>query len=205
VIFDASTDVGPGRQVPAEAHRRFRTDQRAQRERNRQIRREQQALHEEKTRFLAEWIAAHGTSDQQARYAAGVLPIDDAMEAMADVAFAVLADRSRYCPDGPARLQASLRQRAQFSHVVIAREDVVVTSADAEAMTAAQWAVVNEFRALLPEATVVVRVHKVTWKYDTDLGLPPAYGVLVTQRVGPFTLRREYESPVADPAVELKR
>jgi hypothetical protein len=204
VIFDTNSDVGVARQVPAEAHRRFRADERAQRERNRLVRREQEALHEEKTRFLREWIGAHATPDQQARHAAGVLPIDDAMEAMADVAFAALADRPRYRPDGPARLQAWLRQRPRFLDVVIAREDVVVTSADADTMTAAQWSVVNEFKALLPEATVVVRVHKVTWKYDVSIGLPPVYGVLVTQRVGPFTLRREYQSPAPEITGESK-
>ena len=109
MVFDANIDVGPSRQVPIEAHRRFRADDRARRERNLQKRQAQQALHEEKTRFLAEWIGARGTPSLQARYAAGVLPIDDAMEAMADVAFALLADRPRYCPDGPARLQALLR------------------------------------------------------------------------------------------------
>lgn len=110
----------------------------------------------------------------------------------AELAFAVLADRPRYVPDGPARLQGSLRQRPQCATVVITRDDVIVTSADAETMSAAQWTVVNELQALLPKATIVIRVHKVTWKCDTETGLPPVFGILVTQRVGPFTLRREY-------------
>jgi hypothetical protein len=49
-------------------------------------------------------------------------------------------------------------------------------------MTAAQWAIVNEFEALLPNATVVVRVHRVQWKHDMTVDLNAAYGVLVTQR-----------------------
>lgn len=195
VLFDANIDVGPARDVPREAHRRFRADQRARKDQARQLRQTQEALHAEKKQFLAEWIAEHGTADQQARHAAGVLPMEEAMEAMADVTFSVLVDRPRYTPDGPARLQASLRQRPQFPGVVVAREDVVVTSADAQEMTGPQWARVREFKALLPEATVVVRVHIVHWKYDTEVGLPPAFGILVTQRVGPFTLRREYEAP----------
>src|SRR6478735_1032593 len=59
VFFDADTDAPPAREVPAEAHRRFRADLRAQRERNLEIRREQIAQHEEKKRFSAEWIAKH--------------------------------------------------------------------------------------------------------------------------------------------------
>ena len=195
VLFDANIDVGPAREVPREAHRRFRADQRAKREQNRQLRQQQGALHAEKKRYLAEWIAAHGTPDQQARHAAGVLPIDEAIEAMTDLAFALLADRPRYSPDGPVRLQEVLRQRPPSADVAVTRDDVVVTDADAQELTAAQWALVKDFQALLPEATVQVRVHKVNWKYDQQIGLPPVFGILVTQRVGPFTLRREYAAP----------
>ena len=69
--------------------------------------------------------------------------------------------------------------------------------ASAETMTAPQWAAVKEFQALFPQATIVVRVHKVTWKHDSQVGLPPAVGILVTQRVGPFTLRRELAAPIS--------
>ena len=50
MLFDASTDLGPAREVPLEAHRRFRADLRARRERNQQERDAQLALHEEKKR-----------------------------------------------------------------------------------------------------------------------------------------------------------
>jgi len=71
VIFDAKTDSGVAGQVPAEAHRRFRADQRALRERNLEKRKEQQALHEEKARFLDQWMMAHATPELRARHAAG--------------------------------------------------------------------------------------------------------------------------------------
>jgi hypothetical protein len=61
-------------------------------------------------------------------------------------------------------------------------------------MTAAQWSVVNEFRTLLPDATVVLRIHRISWKRDPSLPVVPAFGVLATQRVGPFTVRREYDA-----------
>src|SRR3954452_2078205 len=78
VFFDADTDAVPAREVPAEAHRRFRADLRAQRDRNLKTRAEQLAQHEEKKRFVAEWIAAHGTPEQRTRANAGVLPIEEA-------------------------------------------------------------------------------------------------------------------------------
>ena len=194
LVFDASTDEAPARDVPLEAHRRFRADLRARREQNQQQRAAQLALHEEKKRVIAEWIATHGTPEQQARQAAGVLPMDEAIDAMTDQAFAVLRDRPRYVHDGLARLQAHLREYRQHADAIVTQDDLIVASTNAEKMAAAQWALVNEFHALVPEATVTLRVHKLSWKRDVQTGPAPVFGVLVAQRVGPFTLRREYAS-----------
>jgi len=194
VLFDAKTDPVPARDVPREAHRRFRSDLRAMKEQNLQQRAAQLALHEEKKRFIADWMAAHGTPDQQARQAAGVLPMEEAIEAITDEAFAVLAARPHYQHDGHERLQAHVRRLPEHRDVVISRNDLLVTSADAKAMTAPQWAAVQDLQVSLPEATVTLRAHKVAWKRDPKNALPPIFGVLVTQRVGPFTLRREYQA-----------
>ena len=51
---------------------------------------------------------------------------------------------------------------------------------------------INEIRAVLPDATVVLRIHSVAWKKDRSITVP-CFGILVTQRFGPFTLRREFE------------
>jgi hypothetical protein len=125
--------------------------------------------------------------------------MDEAIEAMTDQAFAVLADRPPYMHDGVARLRAHLRENPQHVDAVISRDDLLVTSAHAEKMTAAQWALVNDFRAQVPEATVSLRLHKLSWKRDMKVGLAPVFGILVTQRLGPFTFRREYAaSAVSD-------
>jgi hypothetical protein len=195
LVFDVTTDVGPARDVPPEAHRRFRADLRARRERNLQARAAQLALHEDKTRVVAAWIAAHGTPEQQARHEDGVLPIDEAIEAMTDQAFTALAGRPRYVHDGIAQLQHHLRQRPEYRDAVVAPQDLVVTGAHAKQATAAQWAAVKEVQALLPNATVALRVHTIAWKRDPQLRLPPVFGMLVTQRVEPFTFRREYAAP----------
>jgi hypothetical protein len=194
-LFDVNIDTPPGQEVPLEAHRRFRADLRARRERNVQQRAEQLALHEEKKRVIGEWIAAHGTPDQQARQAAGVLPMDEAIDAMTDQAFAVVASRPRYVHDGVARLQDHVRQHAPYADAIVTRDDLVVRSLNADTMTASQWALVNEFQALLSGATVTLRVHNISWKRDPHVTLPPIFGVLVTARVGPFTFRREYTAP----------
>jgi len=192
LLFDASTDLAPAREVPLEAHRRFRADLRARRERNQHERGTQLALHEEKKRVIAEWIAAFGLPEQKSRHEAGVLPMEEAIEAMTDRAFAALKDRPRYARDGVADLQACLRRRPEHADRIVTRDDLVVTSANAEKMAAGQWALVNEVQRLMPDATVMLRVHKLSWKRDLQVALPTIFGVLVTQRVGPFTLRREY-------------
>ena len=63
--------------------------------------------------------------------------------------------------------------------------DLLVTSANADRMTAAQWALVNEFQALAPSATVTLRMHKIAWKREPRMIVPPVFGVLVTLRVTP--------------------
>jgi hypothetical protein len=195
VFFDSATDLAPARDVPPEAHRRFRADLRARRDQNLKTRAEQLAQHEEKKRFAATWIAEHGTPEQQARQAAGVLPLEETIEAMTDHAFAALADHSRYVADGPTRIHCALNRLTPGSDALVSTADVMVASSDAETMTASQWAAIAEFRRLLPDATVVLRVHRISWKKNPAITAEPAFGILVTQRVGPFTLRRQYATP----------
>ena len=126
IVFDGSLEEPVlAKTVALEATRRFRADQRAKREENLQERAKQLALHEEKRRFVAEWIAKHGTDEQQARQAAGVLPMAEAVEAIADQAFAPAASHPRYVRDGAAKLQELLRAIPEHSDLVVALLDVV--------------------------------------------------------------------------------
>ena len=192
VLFDVGTDVGSAREVPPEAQRRFRADLRSRRERNLQERAAQLALHEEKKRVITDWIAAHGTPDQRERQAAGVLPMDEAIEAITDQTFAALRSRPQYLYDGVEQLQMHVRQIPECAGAVVTQRDIAVTSTNVERISAAQWALLNEYRELVPEATVTLRMHKIAWRRDPRIAVPPVFGVLVTQRVGPFTVRREY-------------
>src|SRR5438874_9388927 len=95
LLFDAASLAAPASQVPEEAHRRFRADLRTRKAENLEQRHVQLALHEEKARVVAEWIGAHGTADQQTRQSAGVLPMREALETMAEYAFRAASDRPR--------------------------------------------------------------------------------------------------------------
>jgi hypothetical protein len=199
MLFDATRDAGPAKQVPAEAHRRFQSDERARRHRSLELRAQQKALHEEKKRFVAEWINANGTVEQKARQAAGVLPFGEAIEAIADHTFAPAREVPRYEHDGAARLQAHLKQFPQYGDVVITPSDLVTTDTESESATASQWASVLRIRSALPESIVTLRVHRLSWKRDMRALSLSLYGVLAVCTVGPLIMRREFavEEPLA--------
>ena len=198
LLFDAATDEGVAKQVPAEAHRRFRADLRVRKERNYQDRATQLALHEEKKRYIGEWIDSNGTPDQRERQTAGVLPIEEAVEAITGGAFEAAADYPLYTRDGAERLQAHLRRSAQYADVIVTPDDLVVTGSDAAKASAAQWAILQQLQTTFPDATVMLRVHRLALRRDPQAPSLAVFGVLVTRRVGPFTLRREYAAPDAE-------
>ncbi len=194
LMFDASLDAGLAAQVPAEAYRRFRADRRAQREDHLKRRAADQALHEEKTRVVAEWVAAHGSEDQRGRHAAGLLPIPEVVDALTDDAFAPVADLPRYPLDGAERLQAHLRALTG-TNLVVAPSELAIAGLSATDASAAEWAVMQQLKARLPDADVTLREHRLSWRRDQTLPGISLYGVLATRRVGPFILRREFAVP----------
>jgi len=199
LVFDASSDEGEARLVPPEAYRRFRADLRARNERRQRETAAQIASHEEKKRAVGEWIAQYGTPQQQARQAAGVLPIEEALEAMADQAFAAGDAFERYPFDGAVRLQQRLRQLPQYAEVVVNPTDLTIFGTDAVTATEAQWTLVQQLQTTFPDATVTLREHRIAWKGDQQAPTLTLYGVIVTRKVGPFDLRREYAASDASP------
>jgi len=192
VVFDARKDEGIAREVPAEAHRRFRADEQARRDRNQHARAVHLALHEETLLYIADWVAQHGTPELRVRHAAGVLPMADAIEAIADRAFAAVGDLPVYRHDGAERLQAHLRQFPEFGGVVVSPHDLVVTSATVVNATSEQWQIVHALQTAMPDATFTLRSHRLSWKRQQRAPSLTLSGVLVTQEVGPFILRREF-------------
>jgi hypothetical protein len=195
VLFDAKRDEGTARQVPPEAYQRFRADERVRRQRNSQERKRRLAVLEEKNRFVAEWIAAHGTPDQLERQANGLLPFEEAREAIADRAFEPLQDWPRYRRNGAVVLQAHLRRYPEYQDVVITERDLAVADDNAVQATAAQWARVQEARATLPDAIVTLRSHRLTWRGHPEAPALTLYGLLMVRTVGPLLLRREFAVP----------
>ncbi|MGE3844024.1 MAG: hypothetical protein AB7I50_20830 [Vicinamibacterales bacterium] len=195
VMFDAGLDKGPAGDVPGEAHRRFRADERLRKEGHLKRRAVDQALHAEKTRAVAEWVAARGSEDQRGRHAAGLLPIEEVIDALADEAFASVADLARYPLDGVERLQAHLRALTGNGALVLPPPDVTIAGSDAADATAAEWAVMQQLKTRMPDADVKLRAHRLSWRREPALPGLVIHGALATRRVGPFIVRREFAVP----------
>jgi len=94
--------------------------------------------------------------------------------------------------DGAERLQAHLRQFPEYADVVLCSADLVVVSSNAVRATAEQREVVRHRQKTLPGAMVTLRTRRLEWKRQQQAPSLTLFGVLVSQKVGPFTLRREY-------------
>jgi len=193
--FEVDTDEGPARDLVREAFRRFRTDVKADAERRAKDRGEHDRRHEERKLAVDKWVAAHGTEEQKARHAAGLLPIREVIEALTDEAFQALADRPVYVSDGLTHLQDHVRQWTGEPDAAVAPLDFTDSGGLAHAATPAQWARVQEFQATIPDAQVRLHVREYAWKRNASVPRLAHITIIVTKTDGPFTLRREYLMP----------
>jgi hypothetical protein len=195
LMFDATSDTGIAKEVPYEAHRRFRNDLQVRRQRNLTQRSEQLELHEQKKVTASAWVAAHGTADQRSRAAVGVLPIEEVVAAMTEEAFQSADDIPIYERDGASRLQQHVRSLTGEPAPVVAPSDLQVTSVDATTATADQWSLVSRLQMVFPDALIKLREHRLSSRRHPSIAPLILFGILVTRRVGPFSLRREYAAP----------
>lgn len=193
--FDVRSDVGLAKDVPAEAHRRFRADQRARAEKNRADRAAQLAVHEEKERFIAAWIAEHGTDEQRERYAAGLLPMAEAVESVTAHVFSRLRPLPEYSRDGVLRLQKLLDGDPKLVGVRLAPADLRIVSEIAKTATAGQYLLARQAQEAVPEATVVLRRHKIELRGRPGAPSALVIGVLLSVQLGPLLLRHELACP----------
>ena len=193
--FNAKRDRGAARDVPLEAYRRFQADLRARRDRAQDDVATFHAVHAEKQRLVREWTSAHGTDDQRARLAAGVLPLEEIVEAMTAQAFAGVAQLPAYGRDGAARLQAHLRAVPAYADVVVATAALAVTTRYLTEASSAQWAVMQQVTAAVPDAQVFLRERVLSWTADPKAPRLRIVTVLGVMKVGPLTLRREFCIP----------
>jgi hypothetical protein len=195
LLFDAKRDRGLARDVPLEALRRFHADLRTRRDRAAQTIVEFHSAYSEKQRLVREWMRDKGTADQRARLAAGVLPLEEAVDAMTDEAFQAIDHLPRYHHDGVARLQAHLRTFPPFATATVSELSLHVSTRYLTDATAEQWAVVQEVQRVVPAARVYLRERVMFWTDDREAPRLRVVTVLGFLKRGPLTLRREFCVP----------
>jgi hypothetical protein len=204
VHFDAKRDMGVARQIPLEAFRRFDNDIRISHGRGADQRSRNLARHALRQQMMHEWMALHGSYDQRERLSAGVLPFKEFVDALAEVTFRPLAHIPPYRTDGAAKMQEQLRQLPGYADVVVTASDVSVVTRLLPTASAIQWSLVNEIRNLIPGAQVQLRERSLAWMRDADLPKLRLVSALVTTRVGPVLLRREFHIPDSAPDVPAR-
>jgi len=139
-----------------------------------------------------EWIAAHGTSDQRTRVAAGMFPIEEGIDAMSTAAFEPVAHLTEYVRDGASRLQAILRGSPNFADAIVSPDALTVRTRQLTDATATQWAVMEEIRAAIPGTSVFLRERVLSTTAIPDAPSLRMITVVATKKVGLLTLRREF-------------
>ena len=193
--FDVNVDDGPARDVVREALRRFRADVKAAEERRARTTAEHERRHAERKAAVDNWVAEHGSPDQKARHAAGLLPAREVVETITDRAFERLAGHSVYRSDGYDHLQRHAREWSGNPDLIIPRREFLDFGGLAHSATAAQWTRVQEFQAAVAGADVRLHRREYIWKRHSELPMLRHFTILVTKREGPFVLRREYLMP----------
>ena len=188
------------RQVPLEAFRRFQNDQRI-RHGQASIQREHDvAVDAERRQMMAEWVATHGTPDQRERFAAGALPKTEWLAAVTDATFAPLVAMPTYDSNGARTLQDLLRQLPAYASVVVTSADYRVITKPLTTATPIQWEWMQWVRGILPTANVHLRERELVWHGDSRAPRHRSTTLLVTTKVGPMNLRREFSVPETAPA-----
>jgi hypothetical protein len=188
------------RQVPLEAFRRFQNDQRIRHGQASIQREHDMAVDAERRQLMAEWVAEYGTPDQRDRFAAGALPKAEWLAAVTAATFAPLAAMPTYDSNGARTLQDFLRQVPAHASVVVTYADYRVVTKPLTTAAPTQWEWMQWARRLLPSANVHLRERELVWNGDTHAPRHHTITLLVTTKVGPLNLRREFTVPEAAPA-----
>jgi hypothetical protein len=204
VHFDAKRDMGVARQIPLEAFRRFDNDVRIRHGQGADQRSRNLAVHAQRQQMMHEWIAVHGSSDQRDRLSAGVLPFEEFVDALTESTFQPLSHLAPYQTDGAARMQEQLRQLPGHANIVVTANDLSVVTRLLPTASAIQWSLVNEIRAVLPGAQVQLRERSLAWTRGADAAKVRLVSALVTIRLGPVLLRREFHVPDSAPDVPAR-
>jgi hypothetical protein len=111
---------------------------------------------------------------------------------MADQAFRALADWPRYTHDGVERMRAHVEQWLGRKRSNVTERDFVVFGHPVRTMTKDQWSLLQQVKALVPDAHVALHLREFIWRRDPGVPRLTQLTLVVTRKIGPVLLRREY-------------
>jgi hypothetical protein len=152
---------------------------------------------------MREWVEVHGTIDQRERLAAGMFPDSEWINAVADSTFSSLAHLPIYDAIGPRFGEGFLRQHPGFERAVVIRSEFCVTTRMLTTATPFQWELMRQVRSSIPNANVLLRERELAWTRNPLAPRHRAVTLLVTTRVGPLKLRREFAVPDSAPTFQM--
>lgn len=137
-------------------------------------------IQEAKEKQIKEWVSCQGSANQQERFAAGLLPLEEVADAIRDEAFAPLNHLDRY-------------QKITASEVCTCEYETCNLSCEVyeEPLTEHEWDTLKMMRELMGEnATVAIKTHSCTTdECDNTIERSAAH---VSVTVGAFTFSRQY-------------
>jgi hypothetical protein len=199
IYFYAHSGSTLVRRVPLEAYRRFQNDVRIHHGQAQVQREHDLAINTGRRLLMQEWVATHGTPDQRERFAAGALPKAEWLAAVTECTFASLAALPTYDSNGARTLQTFLRELPAYASIVVTYADYRVITKALTTATPIQWEWMQWVRRHLPDANVHLRERELIWSGDARAPRHRTTTLLVTTKVGPLNLRREFTIPEAAP------
>jgi hypothetical protein len=117
---------------------------------------------------------------------------------MANEAFCALADRPRYTHDGVERMLAHVEQWLGRKRSKVTERDFVVFGHPVRTLNNRQWALLQEIRAAVPDVHAALHLREFIWRRDPGVPRLAQVTLVVTKKIGPMLLRREYLAPDDD-------
>jgi hypothetical protein len=93
---------------------------------------------------------------------------------------------------------------AAQAEATVAPRDLTVSTRPLSTATPTQWALVQQIHAAIADAQVQLRERTLAWTRDLQAPRLRLVTVLVTTKVGPLVLRREFHVPDAAPDVPVR-
>ena len=156
--------------------------------RNLDEKRAEKAREDDEAATIADWVKKHGTTDQKARAAEGLLPQQDVLDAMRNALFEPLAQFERF-----KRLQGTDFCRCDW----IDEDNIEYESGEAESASKREYegyrAIREIARNIQKDAGVELRYHR--GECDGCDKSKTRKSVRVTLHHGPFVFSREYACP----------